>query len=311
MTEEEIKIIEETKKIIEKNIDLPGGMDIIKEAMNKMYRYFKERITESNLSDKRLLEIFIVERMLEKKFLPINSEPEFDLGSEIEMPIRIADNSDCKKVMDYIVYQTRKKLSRTQDIKTSTLEKQCINTSYEVEKICEEVGISQTRYCCKEDLSNGIYHCFNIISLSLPDGNINYYLVDCTYRQFFTYDASFFERIGVPFNGGPNIGSFMLMNEDRKKMAEELLVKGYIEFTPDVAKMYFDAFIFSGRNGLYYQSLEKDVLDKNDYEINYTFEDYLMALNGHPLNEPYIGRQRGVLNKKIIFDNDESLSKLK
>ena len=91
-------------------------------------------------------------------------------------------------------------------------------------------------------------------------------------------------------------------------MAEELLTNGYIEFTSEVAKTYFDAMVFSGRNGLYYEGLGKSQIGKSDFEPQYTLEEYITAINNGGLLDENIGRQRGSMrNPDIQFDSDEAM----
>lgn len=70
------------------------------------------------------------------------------------------------------------------------------------------------------------------------------------------------------FNSGPDLGIYIMMDDSRKNMAEELLTKGYIEFTSQNIKDYFDGFVFSGRNGFYYEQLGKTTLTAEDYNPN-------------------------------------------
>ena len=304
MTEEEIKLLKETEQIIQINKNLKGGMDVIKQQMNKVYRYFKETITTASFNDKRLISIFKLERMLEDAFLPLNSTPIFDPKNPPKLPDSITNEHDCKSIMKYIVHETRSILNKYADIQTATLEKMCINSSSYVSTICEKINISERAFWRSESLSHGTFHCFNIVSIYLSDGTTKNYLVDCTYRQFFTYADSFLERTGLPLNCGANIGTFMMLDESRKQMAEELLTNGYIELTGENIKHYFDGFIFAGRNGLYYEQLGKTNIEIEDYEPQYTFEEYLDALYKDGLkNEPFIGRQTGILTSQIIFDN--------
>ena len=68
-------------------------------------------------------------------------------------------------------------------------------------------------------------------------------------------------------------------------------------------KLFF--FVFSGINGLYYDSLGKRQLSKADYEPHYTCDDYLYALNHGGLKEEYIGRQTEYVGDSIDYDFDE------
>ena len=66
----------------------------------------------------------------------------------------------------------------------------------------------------------------------------------------------------------------MLMDEKRKKVAEELLKNGFVELKDDTLKLYCDGFTLSYRNGLYYKYFG------NDYSTEYRVEDYIRFFNG-------------------------------
>ncbi len=302
MSRKERKLLDDAKKFIMAKKDVPGGMEEIKELMKSIYKYFKGVIPKADFNDKRLVEVFSLERLLDQKFLPLENEPIYNPEMEEEVPSMIQSEEDCHKMMEAIVHRTREWLSKHHDLKTDTLEKNCIDTSWRVKDVCEELGVQQRDFSCSQSLSYGFFHCFNVVSFDLPNGETKHYLVDCTYRQFFTYADSFLERIGMPLNSGPSIGAYMMMDEARKRMAEELLTKGYIEFSPEVIKAYFDAFIFSGRNGCYYDALGKRQLSKEDYEPHYTSDDYLYALNNGGIKESHIGRQFEVVGDNVDYD---------
>lgn len=302
MNEEEKRLLEEAKKVISDNRGFPNGMIIINETMNNIYRYFKKVISEATFEDKRLLEIFKLELLLKNDFLPLDSAPIFDQNNPPVLPSSIVSEEDCERMLDCIVFQARSKLNEIHDLRLSPLTKMNIVSAGNVEDICRSFGVQQRRISCSENLDYGNYNSFNIISFDL-DGETKMYLVDCTYRQFFTYADSFIERIGMPFNSGANLGSYMIKDATRKKMAEELLTKGYVEFNSQNVKNYFDGFVFAGRNGFYYESLNKPTLTSEDYVPNYTFADYLYALNNRGVKEPFIGKQFGVLKRAIIFED--------
>jgi len=302
MSRAERKLLDDAKRIIVANKDVPGGMKEIKKVMTTIYKYFKRVIDTADFNDKRLIEIFSLERLLEDKYLPLNNEPIYDPDNVPSVPMVVRSEEDCIQLMNCIVHETREWLSKHNDIKNDSLAKQCIDTSWQIQTICERIGVEQKRYGCSENLDYGTYHYFNVVSFDLPNGETKYYLIDCTYRQFFTYSEVFLERTGLPLNSGPSMGAYMMMDENRKRLAEEILTKGFIEFTPDVIKAYFDAFIFSGRNGLYYEKLGKKKLSKVDYEPSYTCDDYLYALNNRGIKEENIGHQFECIGDNIDYD---------
>lgn len=92
------------------------------------------------------------------------------------------------------------------------------------------------------------YHFFNILKI-----NGNYYLVDCTYKQFFLLRKCLLERIGIPYLSGCYPGVFMCLTEKRKNTAEQIIQNGYIPLTDDIFKDYMDGFLLSWRNGTFYE----------------------------------------------------------
>ena len=156
-------------------------------------------------------------------------------------------------MMEVIVHKTRSWLSQHHDLKTDSLEKHCIDTSREVSSICEELGVDQISYQCSESLSSGLFHCFNVVSFDLPNGETKHYLVDCTYRQFFRLDRNLIGRMGVYGMSGCDPGIYMTMDEGRMNVAMQLLKKGWIEADKDNFKHYMDGFALAFRNCLFYE----------------------------------------------------------
>ena len=219
MSIEDRRILLEAKKFIIENKNLPGGMEKIRLVMNKVYKHFKRVIPKADFNDKRLVEVFSLERLLSDVYLPLKNEPIYDPNRKEILPPNITTEKDCVQMMEVIVHRTRKSLSEKYDLKTASLEQHCVDTSWEVESVCKKLGVQQTGYSCSQNLGCSWFHCFNVVSFELPNGEIKYYLVDCTYRQFFTYSYSFLERIGMPYNSGPSIGAYMMMDERRKQIA--------------------------------------------------------------------------------------------
>lgn len=95
-------------------------------------------------------------------------------------------------------------------------------------------------------------HAFVTVNIPIKDekGNINnkLYLVDTTYRQFFLRDevtTSCGEYIKDKKFGNkvaPLAGYWVLKMEKGREFAQELLEKGFIEFTEENAKIYGDGF---------------------------------------------------------------------
>lgn len=283
-----------------------ASIEDIREAMNSVYRYYKREIKGSvRPLDPRIKRMFKLEQLLENRYLPIDSEPVFDPESKVKFPDVVDSEEKCHEALRAIVHETRMYLNSKADVRTETLKAMCPSGSLAVSEACKKYGVRNEEYGLSMNLGHGLFHCFNIVSF-VVDGVEKKYLVDCTYRQFFTYEHSFVERIGVPYNSGPSVGTFMMMDEGRKKIAESILQNGYIEFTDEVCEAYLGAIVFAGRNGDYYSSLGKDVLERKDFEPGYTAREYMMAIDEGGFSIDGSGRQIGPCNNPYIqYDSED------
>lgn len=276
------ELIENARKAIQLDKSNSDRDRLIEEAMNAMYNHFAT-YEELDLSNYALqIEIFEVECMLKDEFLPLQSEPIFDEDYNGTVPTEISTDEDAEKLLEYIVHQTRAKLAKWNDLKNDSLAQQCIYTSDELEKICLSIGVHTIHIGINQELKYGMFHHFTIIRVPFSDGTHKNYLADCTYRQFFTRNESNPRRIGVMRGPakGCSIGYFMISDERRKKIAEQILQKGYIEATPEVIKAYFDAVAFSGRDRRFYEVNNIDYLNPDEITTDYyTAEDYLEILS--------------------------------
>ena len=149
------------------------------------------------------------------------------------------------------------------------------------------------------------YHFFVLIELDDKE-----YLIDIAYKQFFDSSYCPLEIMGLYEHSGPWLGIYMVMDDKRKEMAEKLLSDGWIEYTSDNIKDYYDGFALSYRNALYYENL-----GYIDFSTPYTADDYKKFMDGNDsqLNhEGYdnLGIQRVIIkNPKIEFKTDRKLLK--
>lgn len=176
--------------------------------------------------------------------------------------------------LDYVVYYARKQLICNQDLRKHydkyDVTNMCWDASNHVNegaKLCDlKCHVIRIDPGFDEDslLFNGCgYHYFNII-----EHNNKYYLVDVSYKQFFTKDFTSFEIMGVPFVFTPMAGIYMTLDKFRNQVATTLNKYGWIELTDEVLKAYLDGFALSYRNALYYE--DKEI----KYETAYTAKDY-------------------------------------
>ena len=297
------QLIENVKKAISTDKSNPDRERLIEEAMNAMYSHFATYREEDLNCFNLQIELFNVERMLSDEYI-IESEPIFDENNEPVLPSNIDSEKDVTQLLDYIVYQTRKDLSKHSNLRVDSLEKQCFGTSYKLEDICAKIGVEAIHFGVDQELNHGMFHHFTMARIALKDGTYRNYLVDCTYRQFFTKSESNIRRIGVmrgPAKGA-SIGAYMTMTERRKEIAESLLSRGYVEATPEVIKEYFDAIVFSGRDKEYYDEHGLDYMNPDDIVPEYTAKDYIEMIIDRRLTK---GKDMSAIANEII--NDKAL----
>ena len=244
------------------------------------------------------------EDYLPKKYI-IDIKPDFIY--DYKQDILSKDSSEIE-ILDYIVKQTRKYLNEEVSfmnviypLENYDLENYCVKASHKIEKICQELNIKQKRIKLEagfqkdSDLYNGYgIHYFNIIKLGDKK-----YIIDCTYSQFFLLKRCLLDRIGIMDLGGCKPGIFMTLKENRKKLAETILKKGWVLLTDENLKDYLDGFALSYRNGLYYEQT-------NDftYETPYQANDYYNFLNGLDNQLNHEGREVLGYQKKPLNNHN-------
>lgn len=109
------------------------------------------------------------------------------------------------------------------------------------------------------------------------------YIIDLSYRQFFTLTNSNIKEDGVDIQLNPLI--FMLQTSNKRNILEQMLKYGFIEATPENLKSYAESIItaFLGKDSINQEILSRDFFEKylnkgisqekipmNDYEDNKT-----------------------------------------
>lgn len=210
----------------------------------------------------------------------IESEPLFDY----EFDNLIRNENAPEAILDTIVSDTRLKLDELyqKDVphfKDKSLTNACSSASFCVDNYAEELKVKSQRFRINQGFlpdntqtsftTKGLYHYFNIVEI-----NKKQYIVDCSYRQYFENCQNNLQRLGMIYTIAPRVGAFMLMTEERKKLAQTILKRGWIECTPENLKTYLDGFALFYRNGLYYEET-----GDFSYTTSYTPEDYVKFLN--------------------------------
>lgn len=184
-------------------------------------------------------------------------------------------------MLDYIVFRTREHILNGQNVDFDSLNllNRCHDASNYVQDKCDAYNIKSKilKIIPGYDINACIYgpdfmgyHFANIIEY-----DDSYYLMDLTYSQFFYIRNNVLDRIGLVNIPPCDPGIFMLMSDEGKEIANELISKGYIKLDKNKLKTYLDAFTVSFRNGLYYEST-----DDFSFKTEYTLADYHKLLNG-------------------------------
>ncbi|MCI9280090.1 MAG: hypothetical protein HFJ02_04760 [Bacilli bacterium] len=267
--------------------DLDSHDTIAYDKMNEFYRYIKE-ITPYFCHSEPSVQLL---RNLaeEKKWI----EVKFSDNSIIdEIPLYVYDGhkhnydlnkySSMEEILNEIVYQTRTMLTGLDHdynkLLNFNLVNRCQEASEFIAKLVRNFDI-QTKIIkisaafSDNELLYGIdmnYHYFVIIIID----NI-YYLIDCTYSQFFSWYQNYIERLGNYCYSGCCPGVYMLKDIEREKVARIILRNGWIKLDEATFKHYLDGFTLFYRNGLYYEDLGEAI-----YTTDYTIDTYINFLFG-------------------------------
>ena len=88
----------------------------------------------------------------------------------------------------------------------------------------------------------GYAHAFGTVTIPIRTNDKivpKSYIIDCTYRQFFSIKYNVISRY---FNTKPEAGFFINQDKEEIKFAKELLKNGFIELTPHTLEMYLKPF---------------------------------------------------------------------
>lgn len=215
----------------------------------------------------------------------IDSSPDFKYDNEYFERTRFSCLKNTREKLDYIVWCSRRNIVERfksyyeidVSLEDCFLVNECFTASVYTELLCDKLGVwcktikIPPAYTDEIKLYDGDgFHYFNIIKL---DGY--YFIVDCTYRQFFKLDNNLLDRLGVPKMNGCDVGVYMGLNASRESTASRILKKGWIIASPENVKNYLDGFTLSFRNGLYYENA-----GVVNYSVDYTLRDYKRFLTG-------------------------------
>lgn len=213
----------------------------------------------------------------------IDSEP-YILDTGFENDDFSEEMSDEAKITS-IVQKERRHLMKDNDLATASLAGECEDSTLRVLIDSASKGFEEATCLFPGAYleKNSAGHNCSIINL-----NGKSYLIDCTYRQFF--EESLSEQCGI----------YMINDESRRRVAEQILKYGWIEATPENIKAYMDGFEMGKR--------------KSFEETGISAEEYIKRLNEHETNPIHIVTPCQIveagIDKNIATENMEQAGSL-
>lgn len=175
---------------------------------------------------------------------PNKIEIDYDLISQIENKLEeniSLSQDEAKYFLDYIVFTTRTRF--TNDLDNYSFEWKCDTAISIIGNYLNSLNINYNVCDTQKVITNNIKgHTFMIVNLNTENGILSY-LIDPTYRQFFTkdtYNESNYALINGIYVTTPNPGYFI--KEKDKEKVKKLLINGYSILTNDIARIYGDSF---------------------------------------------------------------------
>ncbi len=232
--------INEYLKSIKREVNNKAYLNVVEEYFNKIYRYVEENIDD--IDSNTLARIHGLENSLHN-FI-ISFTPDMDAPNEV------ADGEEY--LLKTIVYFTRKQLVKNEsvDFSSDSLRKYDEEANKYVKDMCDRLGL----LCISFNISDvfGIPKKHNVSLVKVDD---NYYLVDCTYQQYFLQGQNFRKRYlkSASHIVTCEVGSRILYRNHGGAL--ELLEKGFIRSDDEIFGDYFSTM---------FTQYAKPVLTKNE-----------------------------------------------
>lgn len=175
----QIAISEGLKNIKKGKLERSTYYRVLGEYFDSIYRYTKDH--EDEIDDTTLARIYSLENTLKEFIVPFKIE--------LKAPNEVLDSDEY--LLETIVYFTRKQLLVKESVSfdVDNLRKYDAKANTYVQDMCKRLGL---RY-----YSFDLGEVFNIPkkhNITLVQVNDSYYLIDCTYQQFFTLGQNFKTR---------------------------------------------------------------------------------------------------------------------
>lgn len=236
-----IAINEGRKNIKKGRLDEEVFYKVVEEYFNLIYRYVEDNI--ENIDSATLARIHGLESSLDSFIVSFKTN--------LKAPNEVGNSDDY--LLETIVYFTRKqmKLNDSVDFSTDSLRKQDSQATLYVKDMCERLGLLCYNF--------NIAKTFNIPknhNASLVKIDDKYYLIDCTYQQYFLVGHNFKNRY---LKSASHVVTCEIGNRVVNRNYEgtkKLLEKGYISIDDDMFEDYFDTM---------FNQYGKQILPKEDY----------------------------------------------
>lgn len=267
------------------NSDIENKHEKLSELLTEFYKYCYENDLDAN----RILNIF----ELGPLSYIIDSEPlvyelnEVDVANafkhlhDVNVNIKhgISDGISQEEailILNWDIQNARKSLARSEkDFPTSSLTGCCgyaqSITLLPFIEVGLEVTINNANY-----LPGAVYrHAFGTVKIPIKINDTvitKQYLLDASYRQFFTTAECNPGRYYIrDYDAGPAAGYYVCQTEEGRIFAKELLTNGFIELTEENAKTY--------GNGFACESLNLETLQAQEIITKFPGKLYIDSIN--------------------------------
>ena len=191
-------------------------------------------------------------------------------------------SDEAELILDWVVQNGRKNFSiYGTDIKTSSLKGCCgLAQAYTLIPLMD-LGLEVTVNNARCFQPNNYGHAFGTVKIPIKENDgivLKQFLVDISYRQFFSTvlssEGEYFAYDKKLCNGSsPAAGYYITKTDLGKGFAKRLLYRGFIELTPENAKLYGHAFVC--------QTLNYETKDQEETFLLRSGEWYIDAINNN------------------------------
>lgn len=220
----QIAISEGLKNIKKGKLEKATYYRVLGEYFDSIYRYAKEN--EDAIDDKTLARIYSLENTLNEFIVPFKIS--------VTAPNEVLDSDEY--LLETIVYFTRKQLLVKESVSfdVDNLRKYDEKANTYVQDMCKRLGLRYYGFDLGEVFDIPKKHNITLVQI-----NDSYYLIDCTYQQFFTLGQNFKTRYLKTSTQTLTCEVGARILGVNKKGAIALLEKGYVSAVDDMFDDYF------------------------------------------------------------------------